>query len=133
MKIYDLMRAIDQTGISGVGRVAQIIEFDSGKVVAAWCAEGRPKSVATYDSMDEAKGVHGHSGSQFVLVFDTTQSHEVGLAKELFELRELFKEVVREIERGQIHHFGFWSGHCPQFSTDSVKAWRAIIDGWIEA
>lgn len=70
MKIYDLIRAVDLTGVSGTGRVAQAIEFDSGKVAVAWCASNHPRSVAVYDTLDEAKLVHGHSGTEFVEVIN---------------------------------------------------------------
>lgn len=69
MKIYRLMRLHDVSGVSGAGVVAYAVEFPNGKVAVAWHAEGRPKSVAVYDSMDEAWLVHTHGGaSQFQLI-----------------------------------------------------------------
>ncbi|CAG0948017.1 hypothetical protein ANRL1_04830 [Anaerolineae bacterium] len=131
MKIYDLMRADDTTGISGTGRVAQIVEFESGKVAVAWCADGRPQSVAVYNNLDEAKIVHGHSGSKFVLVLDTTQIREVGLVQELFEVRELFREAVSKIASGEKKYFGNWIGHCPSVPVQTVERYYSIIDGWV--
>lgn len=71
MKIYRLMRRADVTGVSGAGIVAYAVEFPNGKVVVAWHAEARPKSIAVYDAMDEAIQVHTHGGaSEFQLIHE---------------------------------------------------------------
>ncbi len=56
---FNLVRAIDVTGISGTGIVAQGVEFDTGKTVINWCSRDI-KSVTMYDSIDDVLRIHGH-------------------------------------------------------------------------
>lgn len=63
MKLYELVRDEDVSGVSGTGPVAQVVEFDTG-----WCAvsfyyhtAGVP-NVIVYDRIDAVKRIHGHGG-----------------------------------------------------------------------
>lgn len=58
LSLFRLNRAEDETGVSGVGVVAYGAVFPGGKCVVAWCAPGRPHSVAVYDSFEDAMLVH---------------------------------------------------------------------------
>lgn len=60
MKIYRLIRTEDVTGISGSGYIADVVEFDNGKVVVSW--RGDVTSIAVYDSLEMAERIHGHNG-----------------------------------------------------------------------
>lgn len=61
MKAFVLDRKVDVSGVSGTGIVAQVIEFDNGKVVVAWL--GPTRSIAFYDSLADAETVHCHGGA----------------------------------------------------------------------
>lgn len=61
MKIFNLVRHKDVSGVSGTGVVAQGVEFDSGKVVLTWLTEH--SSIVVYDSIEAARAVHCHGGN----------------------------------------------------------------------
>ncbi len=57
---YSLERDEDVSGVSGTGRVADVVEFPNGKVVVAFRSE--IPSVIVYDSLDDVRTIHGHDG-----------------------------------------------------------------------
>ncbi len=63
MRLYELVRDEDVSGVSGVGEVAEVVEFSNGKVVVAWRPEtaGVP-NVIVYDSLEDVEKIHGHGG-----------------------------------------------------------------------
>lgn len=62
MRRFDLIRHHDVSGVSGEGKVAEGVQFESGKVALRWCVEGVPSSVAVWDSIVHIIDVHGHNG-----------------------------------------------------------------------
>jgi hypothetical protein len=64
MRLFYLVRTHDVSGVSGVGDVAEGVEFSSGKVVLSWRTP--ITSVAVYDSMDEMIAIHSHDGTTTV-------------------------------------------------------------------
>ena len=60
MKMFDMVRDADVSGVSGTGYVAEAVEFSDGTVVIRW--SGQWRSTATYVSMYEAIQIHGHEG-----------------------------------------------------------------------
>lgn len=60
MKLFNLVRDEDETGVSGTGVVAQGVLFDSGKVALSWLTD--VTSVAVYNSIADVKEIHGHEG-----------------------------------------------------------------------
>ena len=58
VRVFRLMRTMDETGVSGTGIVAYGCVFPNGKAVLAWHVEGRPQSVAVYDCLDGLLEVH---------------------------------------------------------------------------
>lgn len=61
MKRFSLQRLEDETGVSGVGVVAEGIQFTSGICVLSWLTEVR-SIAAIYDSIDDLEQLHGHNG-----------------------------------------------------------------------
>lgn len=62
VRVFTLERDVDETGISGVGTVAEGIEFSDGVVCLRWLSEW-PSSVVHYDrGMASVEAVHGHNG-----------------------------------------------------------------------
>lgn len=62
MRLFELHRDTDETGISGTGVVAQGVEFDDGTVAMRWTTEW-PTSVVFHDRGAAAlEAVHGHGG-----------------------------------------------------------------------
>jgi hypothetical protein len=64
MKRFSLVRAVDATGISGTGRVAEGVQFDDGSCVMRWLTKTR--STAYYDSIMDLQTIHGHEGQTVV-------------------------------------------------------------------
>jgi hypothetical protein len=60
MKVGYLVRTEDESGVSGTGRVAQVVISDTGKVVVFWL--GEHPSIIHYDNVGEVRAVHGHQG-----------------------------------------------------------------------
>jgi hypothetical protein len=76
MRMFYLRRDVDETGISGVGVVAEGIEFSDGVVAIRWLVpagqpgSGNPTSVVFHDNgIESVKAIHGHNGkTQIVFV-----------------------------------------------------------------
>ena len=58
-----LNRKVDPTGISGLGLVAQGIEFPDGQCVLFWPNYG---TIGVYPQMSALIAVHGHEGATVV-------------------------------------------------------------------
>jgi hypothetical protein len=74
-----LVRREDVSGVSGVGKVAQGVEWESGEVALHWSgSRSRPgvTSTATYKSADELLAVHGHEGSTVIEWIDSERESE---------------------------------------------------------
>ena len=65
MNKFWLRRLEDKTGISGVGIIAEGIEFSNGKCVISWLTEF--KSIGIYNSIEDVKKIHGHNGKTEIL------------------------------------------------------------------
>ena len=63
VKIYQLFRNEDVSGVSGTGAVADVVELSNGKVVVGWYinAAGVP-GLGIYDSIEDVRKIHGHQG-----------------------------------------------------------------------
>lgn len=57
---FDLVRLVDETGISGTGKVAEGVVFGDGTTVLRWLTEHR--STVVYESAREVLAIHGHGG-----------------------------------------------------------------------
>ena len=60
MKLFELRRTEDESGISGTGTVAQGVIFDNGTCVLTWLTEYT--SVAVYANVETVIKIHGHGG-----------------------------------------------------------------------
>jgi hypothetical protein len=61
MRLFQLERAVDETGVSGTGVVAQGVEFDDGTVAMRWLSEHT--STAIYEHIGDVETIHGHNGA----------------------------------------------------------------------
>lgn len=63
MKLYELIRDDDVSGVSGTGPVAEVVEFDNGAAAVAFYYEtAGEKSIIAYDSIKAVERIHGHGG-----------------------------------------------------------------------
>lgn len=61
MRRFYLMRYEDRSGVSGLGAVAEGVQFTNNKCVLSWLTE--LTSTALYDDVETLIAVHGHGGS----------------------------------------------------------------------
>jgi hypothetical protein len=60
LRVFELLRDEDPSGVSGVGRVAVGVVFPSGKVVLEWL--GSHDTLGVYDDLSRVEYIHGHGG-----------------------------------------------------------------------
>ena len=65
---FYLERDLDETGISGTGRVAHGVIFEDGRVAMRWLTERR--TTTTYDSVLDVLELHGHGGKTRLVPVD---------------------------------------------------------------
>ena len=57
---FDLVRDVDETGVSGTGTIAQGVRFGDGTVALRWLSDNA--STAVWGGTEEMLAVHGHGG-----------------------------------------------------------------------
>jgi hypothetical protein len=70
LRVFQLLRDEDISGVSGVGRVAVGVVFPSGKVVLEWLGENR--SFEIFDTIEYVDRIHGHGGKTRVVFKSST-------------------------------------------------------------
>lgn len=68
MRRFALERHEDATGVSGVGIVAEGVEFFDGTVAMRWRTDIR--STVFYDEIHHVRHIHGHDGRTLVRWLD---------------------------------------------------------------
>lgn len=58
---FVLVREHDASGVSGVGVVAEGLEFTDGRVAMRWLSN--TSSISVFDSVADVRAVHGHGGN----------------------------------------------------------------------
>lgn len=58
MKTFHIIRNADESGVSGTGKVLEGVEFPNGKTIIQWCVEGKPNSIAIYETFADFKYIH---------------------------------------------------------------------------
>ncbi|GAA0695206.1 hypothetical protein GCM10010193_57430 [Kitasatospora atroaurantiaca] len=61
MRRFVLDRAVDVSGVSGTGLVAEGVLFSAGTAVVQWLGD-RPSTVV-WPSLEMAESIHGHGGA----------------------------------------------------------------------
>ena len=68
LRVFQLMRDEDPSGVSGVGRVAVGVVFPSGKVVLEWL--GADVTFEIFDKLNQVEQIHGHGGRTRIVFID---------------------------------------------------------------
>lgn len=68
LRRFQLHRDKDASGVSGVGLVAEGVEFSSGMVAITWLSQYQVVSVCA--NLRVVEGVHGHDGDTRVVWLD---------------------------------------------------------------
>jgi len=61
MRLFELNRHYDVSGVSGTGVVAEGVQFADGTTVIRWI--GELASTVVWDNIETAIKVHGHDGA----------------------------------------------------------------------
>ncbi|UMO76303.1 hypothetical protein SEA_TOMAS_124 [Streptomyces phage Tomas] len=80
MRLFELHRDIDDSGVSGEGVVTQGVQFDDGQVAMLWLTKlsGYPQ---VYPHIQRVLEIHGHDGHTRVVWLDETdQTRHVKVA-----------------------------------------------------
>jgi hypothetical protein len=71
MRVFQMIRDTDVTGLSGTGVVAEVIEFSDGSVAMRWLQDGVSKdnfvrgvraTTVLHESLMSVQALHGHNG-----------------------------------------------------------------------
>ena len=68
MRRFVLDRTDDESGVSGIGIVAEGVEFSNGQCALAWLS--KESSVAVYPNIKQLERIHGHNGRTVVRWLD---------------------------------------------------------------
>lgn len=74
MRSFVLQRNEDETGISGVGTVAEGVQFLDGTVVLRWLV-GEHRSTVVWASIESVEAIHGHNGSTEIVWYEQRKVH----------------------------------------------------------
>lgn len=80
MRRFYVERVEDESGVSGVGKVAEGVEFDNGKVAMQWLSH-KP-SCTLFDNIKHLKDLHGHGGKTVVVWIDPAPENDERLEVE---------------------------------------------------
>lgn len=89
IRVGVLLRHEDESGVSGAGIVADVIEYPDGWCVAHW--RSNVPSTNVYPNYKALATVHGHGGKTEVVWIT-----EIDAPNNLDELRELLEELREE-------------------------------------
>lgn len=64
MRRFKLHRLEDQSGVSGVGIIAEGVQFKTGKCVLSWLTAH--SSLGLYDDVTTLMAIHGHGGKTLI-------------------------------------------------------------------
>lgn len=67
MRTFKIIRDKDLGGVSGVGEVAEGVEFDTGQIAICWLSKYH--AIGIYENLHVLDQVHGHNGATRV-IFD---------------------------------------------------------------
>ncbi len=64
MRRFILNRLVDESGVSGTGKICEAVEFSDGSVALRWISD--LSSTAIYKNMYDVVAIHGHDGKTTV-------------------------------------------------------------------
>lgn len=72
IRIGVFWRHEDETGVSGEGLVADVVEFPNGTCIYHW--RGATPSMAIYPNIKQMEAVHGHGGKTEVVFYSEIEA-----------------------------------------------------------
>jgi hypothetical protein len=73
MRLFEIHRDTDESGVSGTGVVCQGVQFDDGQVAMVWLTSLRGYPQA-YPSISLVESIHGHGGLTRVVWLDEQEA-----------------------------------------------------------
>lgn len=70
IKLYKLVRKKDIHGVSGIGLIALIAVFPSGRAILEWVSSNHPTLTIFNGGIQEIELIHGHNGTTTVEKLD---------------------------------------------------------------
>lgn len=67
-KRFYLQRIEDESGISGIGRVADGVQFEDGQCIIRWRVWYKTTSI--FNNIEEVNKIHGHDGKTKIVWID---------------------------------------------------------------
>ena len=75
IRVFHLVRDEDESGVSGTGTVAEVVEFSDGTCLVRWLSH--TSSTNIYDNFKQVESIHGHGGkTRLVKVYDERPPEE---------------------------------------------------------
>lgn len=68
MRLFQLHRDVDSSGVSGTGLVAEGVEFSNGECALHWLT--KQSSLGIYVNIVDVEKIHGHEGLTRVVWID---------------------------------------------------------------
>lgn len=68
MRRFHLQRDKDESGISGIGKVAEGVEMEDGTIVMQWLSH-KP-SLGIFRNLKHLRDIHGHGGNTKIIWID---------------------------------------------------------------
>lgn len=69
MRLFQLLRHEDESGVSGTGVVAEGVQFSDKKCALSWLTSKSSKGF--YDCIEHIVDIHGHGGKTVIVWLDT--------------------------------------------------------------
>ena len=63
LRVYEMVRDADVSGVSGTGLVAEVVEFSNGIAVVSWSWSDNPSVTMHINGAASVRSIHGHNGS----------------------------------------------------------------------
>lgn len=71
---FQLERDTDLSGVSGLGIVAEGVQFTDGRCALRWLSD--KASTALYDNTEDLLAIHGHNGATRLVWLDELPHHD---------------------------------------------------------
>lgn len=99
MRRFYLERQRDSTGMSGIGCVAEGVEFSDGEVGLRWLPH--MTSMGIYRSIEDCMALHGHGGDTVIVWVDEVASSPLAQAQAMIvRLQREIEGLKRERDDG---------------------------------
>lgn len=121
---FVLVREIDISGVSGVGVVANGIEFPDDHAVIHWTGSTYPTTTAHPDGMASVLAVHGHGGATRVVW------HPVAIPQARYG--EVWPELVGYVQDAIDHGEQIDPVHLAAYMRELRHKALAPVRGWVD-